>query len=299
MLLPSNRIDHEAELQPIDEDLDKVWAKSKAVSDAREKMSILPERVTESNQNNKFCNKIHLYLANPKGLEKPKVYLKGLRMENGLLMKENWLWVANKGQLQLEVIKKTYDQSAIGHPSMEKMLEIAWCYYYWAGMKKMIQWFIRNCYIYKQAKAVRDMYHSLLQPLLVPKWAWTNITIDFVLKLPKYKAYRQIYDNILMVIDRLSKEKHYISCSEEDDCMSAEVTADLFFQDIWSKHSLPTSMTSDWRSQFVSKIWNFLYKLLRIKAKLFSLLSGNQQLKQKCQPRSRMTPAKLRQSFLG
>ena len=92
--------------------------------------------------------------------------------------------------------------------------------------------------------------------------------MDFVVRLPKCKAYGQIYDAILMVIDRLSKEKHYIPYSEEDKCTSVEATADLFLQDVWSKHGLPTSMTSDRRSQFVSKMWDSLCKLLGIKAKL-------------------------------
>ena len=53
ILLSPNRIDYEAELQPIDKDYGKVseevWANSEAVSDASKEMSILPERVTESN----------------------------------------------------------------------------------------------------------------------------------------------------------------------------------------------------------------------------------------------------------
>ena len=86
--------------------------------------------------------------------------------------------------------------------------------------------------------------------------------------LPKCKAYGQIYDTILMVIDRLSKERHYIPCLKEDERTSAEATADLFLQDVWSKYSLPTSMTSNHGSQFVSKMWDSLCKLLGIKAKL-------------------------------
>ena len=113
MLLLPNRINHKAKLQPIDEDygevLGKVWANSEAVSDASEETSILPEQVTEFNQNNKLCNEIHSYFANQKRLEKPEAYLKGLRVENGLLMKKNWLWVAEEGHLQLEVIKEIYD----------------------------------------------------------------------------------------------------------------------------------------------------------------------------------------------
>ena len=59
--------------------------------DASNKMSPLPEQVMESNQNNKLCSKIRSYLANPKGLDKPDAYLKGLRVENRLLMKRKWL----------------------------------------------------------------------------------------------------------------------------------------------------------------------------------------------------------------
>ena len=108
-LLPPNRINYEAELQSIDKNLGKVWANSETVSDISEETSTLPEWVTESNQNNELCNKICLYLANPKGLEKSEVYLKGLRVENRLLIKENQLWVADEGQLQLEVIKEAHN----------------------------------------------------------------------------------------------------------------------------------------------------------------------------------------------
>ena len=112
------------------------------------------------------------------------------------------------------------------------------------------------------------MYHSLLQPLPVLEQAWTNITMDFVVGLPKCKAYGQIYDAILIVINQLSKKRHYILCSEKDNRTSTKATADLFFWDILSKHDLPINMTSDCESQFVSKMWDFLYKLLGIKAKL-------------------------------
>ena len=272
VLLPLNRINYEAELQPIDKNHgkvpSKVWADSEAVSDANEETSTLPEQVTESNRNNELCNKICFYFASQKGLKKQEAYLKGLRVENGLLMKRNWLWVAKEGHLQLEVIKEIHDQSAVGHPGMKRTLRMAWRYYYWPGMKEMIQHFIHNCHMCKRAKAARDMYHSLLQSLPVPERAWTDITIDFVVGLPKYKAYEQIYDVILIVVDRLSKERHYILCSEEDERTSVEATANLFLWDVWSKHGLPTSMTSDRKSQFVSKIWNSLCKLLGIKAKL-------------------------------
>ena len=99
-------------------------------------------------------------------------------------------------------------------------------------MKKIIQQFIRNCYLCKQAKAAQDIYYGLLQPLPVPERVWMDITMDFIMELSKCKAYGQIYDAILMVIDQLSKERYYIPCSEEDKYTSAEATTDLFFYDV-------------------------------------------------------------------
>ena len=219
VLLPPNRIDHEAKLQSIDKDhgkvLGKVRANSEAVSDANEETSTLPEQVTESNQNNKLCNKIHSYFANQKGLKKREAYLKGLRVENGLLMKQNRLWVAKEGHLQLKVIKKIHDQPAVSYPGMERTLGMARRHYYWPGIKEMIQRFIRNCHMCKWAKAAWDTYHGLLQSLPVSEQAWTDITIDFVMELPKCKAYGQIYAAILMVINWLSQERHYIPCSKK------------------------------------------------------------------------------------
>ena len=167
VLILSNRIDCEAELQPIEKSNEDHanWANP----NASEETSTLPEQVMKFNQNNKLCSKICLYFANPKGLDKSEVYLKSLKVENGLLMKENWLWITNKSQLQLEVIKKVYDQPAVGHSGTKKTLEMVWQHYYWPGIKEIIQWFICNCHMSKQAKTARDIYHDLLQPLPMPE----------------------------------------------------------------------------------------------------------------------------------
>ena len=50
--------------------------------------------------------------------------------------------------------------------------------------------------------------------------------------LPKCKAYWQIYDAILMVIDQLSKKKYYIHCAEEDEHTSVKATVNLFLWDV-------------------------------------------------------------------
>ena len=94
--------------------------------------------------------------------------------------------------------------------------------------------------------------------------------MDFVVGLPKCKVYGQVYNTILMIVDWLSKKRYYISCSKKNKGTSATAIANLFIQDVWSKHGLPTSLTSDQGPQFVLKIWDLLYKILEFKAKLSS-----------------------------
>ena len=94
------------------------------------------------------------------------------------------------------------------------------------------------------------------------------MTMDFVTGFPKCHAYGQIYDVIFMVIDRLSKERQYISCTEENESTSAKVTTKLFMKHVWSREGLLISMTSDRDFQFVAKMWDLLCKLLGIKTRL-------------------------------
>ena len=129
ILLPPNWINYGAELQPIKED-HADQTDSDINSNASDKTLPLPEQIIESNQKNELYSKICLYFANSKGLEKPEVYLKGLRVENKLLIKGNRLWVVNEDQLQLKVIKKIHDQLAVGHPSTKKTLKMARRHYY-------------------------------------------------------------------------------------------------------------------------------------------------------------------------
>jgi hypothetical protein len=52
-------------------------------------------------------------------------------------------------------------------------------------------------------------------------------------------------DAILMIIDRLTKMRHYIPCKAGDQGTSASQVARMFVEHIWKIHELPDTIVSD------------------------------------------------------
>lgn len=72
-----------------------------------------------------------------------------------------------------------------------------------------------------------------------------------------------------MIVDRMTKMRHYISCLAENEETSAEETAKMLIDNVWKLHKLSETIVSDRESQFVSLVWKTLCKSLRIQTKLF------------------------------
>ena len=121
--------------------------------------------------------------------------------------------------------------------------------------------YVKNCGTYTRAKSLRDKYYSLLRPLDAPHRRWSYITIDCVVDLPKSHTVEGTpVNNIMVVVDRLTKMRHFIPCTS----MKAKQVAKLFYTYVWKYHGLPDRITSDRGSQFVSHFWKTLCELLRI-----------------------------------
>uniref|UniRef100_A0A2N9G0F9 RNA-directed DNA polymerase n=1 Tax=Fagus sylvatica TaxID=28930 RepID=A0A2N9G0F9_FAGSY len=180
---------------------------------------------------------------------------------DGYLFRENRLCVPNSSMREL-LVREAHGGGLMGHFGVRKTLDVLHEHFFWPKMKRDVERVCSRCVTCRQAKS-RVLPHGLYTPLPVPSAPWVDISMDFVLGLPRSRKGR---DSIFVVVDRFSKMAHFISCHKTDD---ATHIADLFFREIVRLHGVPRSIVSDRDVKFLSYFWKVLWGKLGTKL-LFS-----------------------------
>nr|GEY07040.1 putative reverse transcriptase domain-containing protein [Tanacetum cinerariifolium] len=78
----------------------------------------------------------------------------------------------------------------------------------------------------------------LIQPG-IPQWKWDNITMDFIIKLPRTQSGN---DTIWVIVDGLTKSAHLLPMKENDPI---DKLARLYLKEVVTRHGIPTDGQSE------------------------------------------------------
>jgi len=129
---------------------------------------------------------------------------------------------------------------------------------FWPHMRKKIQRHCSSCLTCLHGKSTA-MSSSLYTPLLIASTPWKDISMDFVLGIPRTS---RGVDSIFVVVDLFSKKAHFIQCCKVDD---ANNIANLFFKVVVRLHGLPKTIMFDRDTKFLSQFWRTLWYQLGTK----------------------------------
>jgi hypothetical protein len=145
------------------------------------------------------------------------------------------------------------------HPRSTKMYQDLKQHYWWTKMKIEIARYMARCDTCRRVKAVHMKTAGPLQSLPIPTWKWEDISMDFIVGLPKTT---KGFNSVWVIIDRLTKITHFLPVKVK---YTVATYAELNIAPILSLHGIPKTIVSDHGPQFVSKFWEELHKSLGTK----------------------------------
>jgi len=159
-----------------------------------------------------------------------------LMVQDGYLFKSIRLCIPKSGTQEL-LIQEVHSRSLAGHYGENKALSMLQEHYCSPGMSKDVQHILKRCATCQVAKS-HLLPQGLYTPLPVPTAPWVDVSMDFVLGLPKTQCNK---DLIFMVVDWFSKMAHFIACNKINDATNI---TELYFKEISRLHGVPRSIVS-------------------------------------------------------
>jgi hypothetical protein len=110
-------------------------------------------------------------------------------------------------ELQEAIIRQHHDDPVHGHPGITRTIELIRRNYEFKNMTDKVTSFIKKCADCQKNKHSTHAPYGEMQPMELPTEPWTDISIDFITRLPLSKDPTTgiYYNAILVIVDRYTK----------------------------------------------------------------------------------------------
>jgi hypothetical protein len=128
--------------------------------------------------------------------------------------------------------------------------------YWWKDMRRDIAHYVACCDTCSRVKIEHQKPAGLLKSLEIPILKWEDISMDFVVGLPRTPRGN---DSVWVIVDRLTKVAHFVPVKTQH---RTERLAELYVKHILRLQGAPKSIVFDRGPHFVTKFWQSFHKLM-------------------------------------
>lgn len=169
------------------------------------------------------------------------------------------LVIPGQGALRKELIHQHHDNPRAGHQGANKTIELLSRKFHWEGLAQDVREYVAECPECNGTRVPRHRPYGQLQSLPLPSQPFQEISLDFITGLPPVLGKDgQIYDAILVVVDRFTKIALFIAVSKT---MNAAELASILYEHVECRFGSPEGIVSDRDKLITSLFWTELCRV--------------------------------------
>ncbi|KAJ2925505.1 hypothetical protein H1R20_g11592, partial [Candolleomyces eurysporus] len=201
-------------------------------------------------------------LTNPRDNITPEGWELRQTKEGTMLLYKGRIYVPDDQEIKKEITKTHHDEPTTGHPGQQATRLLVQRTYFWPGMTRFINQYVKGCPKCQQNKINRRPSKPPLipiEPSAEPR-PFSRISMDLITDLPRTGS----YDSIFVIVDQgLSKGVILTPCNKE---ITAEQVGDLLYEKLLTKYGRPNKIISDWDPRFMAGSFQEALKRMGIKS---------------------------------